>query len=176
MSLPVLSYNPISSSYGVQDYQKDTLAVQFDGGDARYRKNYDNNPLSVNVEWILQDDDVTAFHYFYNTTIAKGASPFSISLILDNEGFESVKAYFEPNSIKLQLLSDTVQSISATLLVEPNEYDIEAGLDLVGGYNEFGAGWQTAFPPVEDDFNTLVNVDIPATFPPPDAWLREGDL
>ncbi len=177
MTLPICTWNPLRASYSFQDAESDAYAVQHNGGAPAYRKGFDENSITMPVVWRLQGSDINAFFAFYVTDTGRGASPFEIDLILDDPfNVTTHKAYFLPDSMQIKWQSDDIMTVSATLEVKPNEYDVEAGLDMVGAYNEFGPGWRTAFLPVEDDFNTLVNVDIPAAFPPPDAWIREGDL
>lgn len=171
MALPILTYSPLQSSYSFRDSESDVVATQMDGGAPFFRQNVEGNTFFASVGWVLSGADISAFFTFFQTTLSNGSLPFQLELLVDGFDFENGgmvltnhKCYFSPNSLKVSWLSENTLGVSAELEVQPNEYDIEQGLDIVGAYNEFGRAWRTLFPPLEDELDQIVNEDWPGVW------------
>ncbi len=160
MALTKFIIPPENSAYSVTD-GKEVVATQLDGGASRYRRDILGATSTVNVSWILGPDEYKYLRSFYRALTLKGAKPFLIDLILDEPTFTEHKSYFIPGSMQLTAQKGLTYWISAQLEVAPAEIDYEAEADFAVIYSNFGANWETTFPPFDDELNTLINIEIP---------------
>lgn len=160
MNLSKFVLPPDNSSYSAAD-GKETVATQLDGGAARYRRDILGATSTVNCSWILGPDEYKYLRSFYRALTLKGSKPFLIDLILDEPTLTEHKAYFIPGSVQLTGQKGLTYWVTAQLEVYPAEIDYDAEAAFAALYGEYGASWQTAFPAFEDQFNVLINVDIP---------------
>jgi hypothetical protein len=161
MALPILTWPLLQAAYSFQDAPRDTTAVQLDGVMPGYRANVAGASASVSVTWALKGTDRDDFFGFYQVVLADGSLPFQISLILDDDEPTDHMAYFVPDSLNVVQVSVDEVSVTATLDVAPIPYDMAYGQAYVMFYNEWGTAWESILPPLEDSFNTLMNVSFP---------------
>lgn len=159
MALNKLKLTPDNSSYSVTD-GKEVVATQLDGGAARYRRDILGATSAVAVSWILGTQDYKYLRAFYKALASSGATPFLIDLILDKPELTEHKAYFVPGSVQLTAQKGLTYWVSAQLEVYPIEMT-EDDTAFAALYGELGENWETLFPPIEDEFNTLINISIP---------------
>lgn len=145
---------PDSSSYSVTD-GNEVVSIQLDGGAARYRRDIVGATSTVDVSWVLGHGSYKYLRSFYKGILGKGATPFLIDLILDEEFLTEHKVYFVPNSLKLDRTEANIFWVSAQLEVYPNE-DTDNG-DFAYLYAALGSKWDV----YEDNLNTIVNTDWP---------------
>ena len=145
---------PDNSSYSVAD-GKEVIAVQLDGGAARYRRDIIGATSTVNVSWILGREQYLYLRSFYRGITGKGATPFLIDLILDDFELTEHKAYFIPGTMQLTGQKGLTHWVSAQLEVYPNE-DKDNG-DFASIYEEFGENW----PLWLEKLQVIVNNDWP---------------
>lgn len=155
---------PDNSSYSVRD-GKEVVSVALDGGAGRYRRDILGASSAVSVQWICDREEYHYLRSFYRALLGKGAKPFLIDLILDDPLPMEHKAYFVPGSMALTAQRGLAYYVSAELEVEPTDMDEEAELNFATMFSNFGPDWETVFPPIEDEFNTIVNTDLPAVLP-----------
>lgn len=160
MALSKFILPPDNSQYSVAD-GKEVVATQLDGGAARYRRDILGATSTVNVAWILGTNDYKYMRSFYRALTLKGAKPFLIDLILDEPTLTEHKAYFVPGSFQLTGQKGLTYWVSAQLEVYPAEidYDYEAGFAAL--YSEFGENWQSQFAVIENQFNNIINFEMP---------------
>lgn len=152
---------PNNSSYSVTD-GKEVVSVALDGGAGRYRRDIIGASSAVSVQWVCDRGEYEYLRAFYRSLLGKGALPFLIDLILDDPLPVEHKAYFVPGSMVLTGQRGLSYYVSAQLEVEPAEVDDVAEADFAAIYSIFGSNWQTVFPPLEDDFNEIINIQLPA--------------
>lgn len=161
MGLTKLTLAPDSSSYSVTD-GKEVVSVALDGGAGRYRRDILDASSSVSVVWICDREEYHYLRAFYRALLGKGSKPFLIDLILDDPLPAEHKAYFVPGSMVLTGQKGLSYYVSAQLEVEPAEIDTEAETMFAALFSEFGGTWQTDFPPIESEFDWLINTKLPA--------------
>lgn len=160
MALNKLSLKPDNSAYSVVD-GKSVIATQLDGGAMRYRRNIVGATSKVSCTWIIGPQDYKYLRAFYRSIVANGALPFMVDLLLDEPALVEHKAYFVPDTMTLNSQKGLQYNVSATLEVFPNEYDSEADSIFAVMYGEFGPNYESIFPPLESEFDELINVSIP---------------
>lgn len=160
MALTKLALAPDNSSYSVTD-GKEVVSVALDGGAGRYRHDILGASSFVSVQWVCDRTEYRYLRTFYSALVDKGATPFLIDLILDDPLPVEHKAYFVPGSMTLTGQKGLSYYVSAQLEVEPvgvSEDDISFAL-LFG---ELGSNWESEFPVLENEFDNIINVQIPA--------------
>lgn len=163
MSLTKFVYIPDSSGYSVQDAAADVIAIQLDGGASRYRRDRIGSNSTVSVRWTFDPDEYRYFRAFYRFLTEKGAQPFLIDLVLDTQFPQEHVAHFVPGSVRLQEQRGHAYFVTAELEVEPTVFEDEEQESAYAAlYSAFGSDYATAFPPFEDQLNTLMNIEIPA--------------
>jgi hypothetical protein len=160
MALFKFAIPPDNSAYTVVD-GKEVISTQLDGGAGRYRRDVLGATSTVNVVWIVGQEEYKYIRSFYRALTMKGATPFLIDLILDEPTLTEHKAYFLPGTMQLTGQKGLTYWLSAQLEVYPAEIDYEAEKAFAALYSDLGANWQTIFPPIEDEFNTVVNIELP---------------
>lgn len=138
MTIQKFTVPPDNSSYGVSD-GKEVFAVQLDGGASRYRRAVIGATSTVDVSWILGPDEYKYVRSFYRGITGKGAIPFLIDLILDENFLTEHKAFFIPGSFKLTGQKGLTYWLSAQLEVYPNEDEDNGNFAYV--YGELGQSW-----------------------------------
>ena len=148
---------PDNSSYSVTD-GKEVIAVQLDGGAARYRRDILNSTRKVSVQWVTDREGYQYIRSFYRSVTVSGSIPFEIDLVLDMPTLTTHQAHFVPGSMILQSQRGLSYIVGAELEVYPND---ESGseIDYVDLFNEF-KGWNK-FAKFEDRLDILMNVDWP---------------
>lgn len=155
MPLPKLALRPDSSGYSVQDGE-DVIAVELDGGAARYIRDKWGSTSQVAATWTLVPIEHQYLRAFYNTTIQKGTLPFLCDLILDDPEPVEVVCRIVPKSMNLGGQQGWAYTSSCQLEVEPIMPDEELDNALTELYPLYG-----------DDFSALnllailVNEDLP---------------
>jgi len=160
MALTKFIYPPENSAYSVTD-GKEVVATQLDGGASRYRRDILGATSTVNVSWILGPNEYKYVRSFFRALTLKGSKPFLIDLILDEPTLTEHKVYFIPGSMQLTAQKGLTYWVSSQLEVVPAEIDYDAEAAFAALFAEYGETWETEFPIFEDQFNILVNVDLP---------------
>lgn len=160
MALFKFAIPPDNSSYTVAD-GKEVVSTQLDGGAARYRRDILGATSTVGVVWIVGPDEYKYIRSFYRALTLKGATPFLIDLILDEPTLTEHKVYFIPGSMQLTGQKGLTYWVSAQFEVYPAEIDYEAEKAFAALYSDLGANWQSLFPPIENDLNQVVNIELP---------------
>lgn len=160
MNLTKFILPPDNSSYGVTS-GKEVVATMLDGGAARYRRDILGATSTVDCVWIIGPTEYKYARSFYRALTTSGSKPFLIDLILDEPELTEHKAYFVPGSFKLTGQKGLMYWISAQLEVYPAEINVSAEIDFAAMYSNFGPNYANIFPPLEDAFNTSINVNIP---------------
>lgn len=160
MALTKLILPPDNSSYSVTD-GREVLAVQLAGGASRYRRDILGATSKVSASWLLGPEPYRYLRAFYKAVTVSGSKPFLMDLILDEPTLTEHKVYFIPESLTLTGQKGLSYSVSAQLEVYPAEMDLDAANLFASLYSELGPAWQTEFPTLEDQLNTLINIDIP---------------
>lgn len=162
MALLKFAYIPDASGYTVEDAAADVIAIQLDGGASRYRRDRIGSYSMVNVRWTLDPDEYRYFRSFYRFALEKGAKPFLVDLVLDTQFPQEHEAHFVPGSVRLQEQKGHAYFVTAQLEVKPTVFEDEAAeLYNVVLYSLLGPEYETLFPPIEDDLNTIVNIQLP---------------
>lgn len=160
MALTKLNLPPDQSAYSVTDGNEVT-STKLDGGASRFRKDVLGATSTVIVQWSIGPENYKYLRSFYRALTLKGARPFSIDLYLDESFLTEHKAYFIPGSMRLQSQQGLKFVVAAQLEVYPAEINEEAELYFAVLYGELGSDWETEFSVIEDDFNTIINVNFP---------------
>ena len=156
MPLPKLQIRPDTSGYSVQDGE-DVIAIELDGGAARYIRDKWGSTSKVAVSWTLLPVQYSYLRAFYNTTIQKGALPFLCDLILDDPQPVEHVCRIVPGTMSLGSQQGYAYISSCTFEVEPILADTETDETLVMLYEEYGDG----YPDVLNLLAELVNEDLP---------------
>jgi len=154
MALVKFVIPPDSSSYAVSD-GVEVASIKLDGGSSRYRKDILGATSTVDVSWVMGEVEYKYLRSFFRGITGKGATPFLIDLILDEDFLTEHKVYFIPNSMQLSAQSGRTFWVSAQLEVTPNE-DTDNG-DFAYLYNELG---KDIFV-IEDILQVIVNEEWP---------------
>lgn len=160
MALTKFIYPPESSSYAVKD-GVDVVSVQLQGGAGRYRKDVLGSSSTVDCSWIFDTYRYKYFRAFYRSVTEKGATPFSIDLLLDEPTLTEHKAYFIPGSVSLNQTSGGVFFVSCQLEVTPIAADEAADIEYVTLLNSIHPVNPSQFPYLEDIVNTIINTNLP---------------
>lgn len=162
--MPLLKFPfvPDSSGYSVEDAAADVIAVKLDGGASRYRRDRIGSNSKVSVRWTFDPEEYRYFRAFYRLLTDKGAKPFLVDLVLDTEFPEEHTAHFVPGTVRLQEQKGHGYFVTAELEVEPTVYEDEAQeIQKALLFTLFGKDYASAFPPIEDQLNTVVNIELP---------------
>lgn len=151
---------PDSSSYSVQDGME-VSSTKLDGGAARYRRDILGATSKVEATWILDPGEFRYIRAFYRSMTVSGSAPFMIDLIVDRPELTEHKAYFVPGGLQLTQQKGLTYYVSATLEVYPLDNDTSADTDYVNWFNEIGSNFGSVFPGLENQFDIVVNVEIP---------------
>lgn len=162
MALTKFVYIPDASGYVVEDAAADVIAIKLDGGASRYRRDRIGSNSKVSVRWTFDPDEYRYFRAFYRFLTEKGAKPFRIDLVLDTQFPEEHVAHFVPGTVRLQEQRGHMYSVTAELEVKPTAFENEEDeLNLAALYSALGPNYATTFPPLENTFDQLINVQIP---------------
>lgn len=160
MSLTRLNLRPQSASYSMTD-NREVVSVQLDGGAARYRRDILNATSIVNVQWVLTEVEYKYIRIFYKEIIKSGSLPFEIELIINDSEVELHKAYIIPGSFGLKRQTGLSYTVGARLEAYPIAKNSDDDLQFALLFSEFGPDYETVFPPLEDQLNTIINTDLP---------------
>jgi hypothetical protein len=159
MALTKLVITPLQAGYSAKQGQE-TLVVALDGGASRFRRDIDGAVYRVPVTWLTNGSGYRYLDCFYRGITQNGALPFLIDLIIH----EGQKVEHQANflSFKLAGKDGNFFMVEAELEVIPIPI-IDADLDYVAMYNEFGGSFEQ--DTLLDDLDTLVNVTLPGDLP-----------
>lgn len=160
MNLSKFVLPPDNSSYSAVD-GKETVATQLDGGAARYRRDILGATSTVNCSWILGPDEYKYLRSFYRALTLKGSKPFLIDLILDEPTLTEHKVYFIPGSVQLTGQKGLTYWVTAQLEVYPAEIDYTYEAGFAALYGDLGENWASIFPVIENEFDAVVNWEMP---------------
>lgn len=152
MALTKFVLPPESAGYSVED-PAEVIAIQLDGGAARYRRDKTGSTSKVMVKWSFDRQEYRYFRGFYLSLLGRGAQPFLIDLVLDYAEPVEHTAYFVPGSVRLQEQKGHYYGVTAELEAYPNELDSELEKNLVFMYNTLGPNWSL----FEDKLDHIVN-------------------
>lgn len=160
-----LTLPPDQSSYAVTDGDE-VISVTLSGGAPRVRRDVEGATASVNVQWTVGTEEYHYLKSFYRFLAEKGSEPFLIDLYLDREILTEHESYFKAGSMKLLSQRGHTYVVGASLDAKPTtltdaEEDNERIFAILFG--ELGCGWETEFPVLESEFDTIINIDLPAT-------------
>lgn len=145
---------PENSSYTV-NYDSGVISTKLRGGSARYRRDVLGTNAIINANWIFNPQEFKYAKAFYDYIALKGAVPFLIDLIVDDDVLTEHTAHFIPNSFKLTSQKGLAFFVSATLDVKQNNSNEEYIVVVI----EFGS--EQEFLQYEDLLDVIVNVDLP---------------
>jgi len=109
---------PESSGY-VYSLANEVVAVELEGGLTRSRRDVVGASSFVECQWTLNREDYQYFRAFYNFETDRGASPFTIDLLLDQPYLQEFTAKFVADSLRLSEHQGLMYRLSARLEVVP---------------------------------------------------------
>ncbi|MDR2893565.1 MAG: hypothetical protein LBV80_10910 [Deltaproteobacteria bacterium] len=152
-------YRPRQSGYSAADGTAEYLRVQLAGGAARYRRDIEGGNKRVNCGWVLGREGYDYALAFYRSFV-HSMEPFEIDLILGEWGLTPCKAWFVPESFRLEGQRGNAFYLAAELEVTPPYYDSRLDSALVDLAGAFGEGW----PGWAGRLDLAVNRQAPAVF------------
>jgi len=147
---------PDSAGYSVTD-GKEVIAIQLDGGAARYRRDILNANSKVTCQWSFDRDEYQYMRSFYKTATSNGSLPFLIDLALDEPTLTEHQAYFVPGSVMLREQRGHLYVVSAELDVKPIPRDAAYDEGVVMIWSNYAPEPAVFLNALEQ----LVNVDLP---------------
>lgn len=128
---------PNAASYAVE-FGEENIRTQLDGGLGRYRKDIANPSDMVNCSWNLTPQEYKYAMAFWRSQTAKGADPFQIELIVENENLGERLVRIMPNTWKLTGQAGLTYFLSAQLEIMPIIDEDQAAEDAttIEDYNE----------------------------------------
>jgi len=150
---------PDSAAYTVVD-GKEVVAVQLDGGAARYRRDILNANSKVTCQWTFDRDEYQYMRAFYRTATSNGSLPFLIDLALDDPALTEHQAYFVPGSMSLREQRGLMYVVAAELDVKPIPRDQAHDECLVMIWSNYAPEPALFLNQLEQ----LVNVQLPETW------------
>lgn len=147
---------PTEAGYSVRENTGEFLQVTLDGGVPKTRRNIVGAWKAVDCRWIFDVVQLRAFEELYYYFSATGG-PFEIPLVLSGP-LKEYKAVFTPRSKKISNPRGHYYEVTATILVEPNDFD-ESTISKWMLIDEYGS-----LEEAEEVLNLLeklVNVDLP---------------
>ena len=150
---------PDSAAYTVVD-GKEVIAIQLDGGAARYRRDILNANSKVTCQWTFDRDEYQYLRAFYKTSTSNGSLPFLIDLALDDPALTEHQAYFVPGSMSLREQRGHMYVVAAELDVKPIPRDQAYDESLVMIWSGYAPDPSLFLNQLEQ----LVNVQMP------EAW------
>lgn len=157
MALSKLILPPDKEGYSVTD-GTEVIAVQLDGGAARYRRDVLGATSRVPVQWKLNPGNYRYLRAFYRTATNNGATPFLIDLLMDEPTLTEHQAYFVPGSMKLSSVSGLTHTVAAELEVIPDLPDAAYDAALVMIYEEYGPYGSVT---ILDELEAFANITLP---------------
>ena len=127
-----LAIPPDKESYSVEDGES-TLAVQLEGGAARYRADYIGATAKITVKWTLDAQKYDYLRAFYRQT-NDGADSFLADLIFDRSVPTEYECHFIPKTFKLNGHSGATYIVTAQLEVAPNPPDDATDQTLISQF------------------------------------------
>ena len=157
MPLPKLMLDIPEEGYSFQDAES-VLRAKLGAGPSRQRLDMLGAPVEVEIGLILT---ATAFQYwraFYRTTIAEGALPFLIDLLIDGPDLTECEARIIPGTSGLGRRSGDAHFVSMRLEVKMAATDSAFDAALVALFGAYGDD----APAFLNLLAELVNSDFPA--------------
>lgn len=151
-----LALVPSKTGYAVSD-GNEVVRQQLDGGAGRYRRDIIGATVRVNVQWFLSPESYQYLRTFYNGGAHKGATPFTIDLLLDEPTLTEHTAYLVPDSLRLSGVQGLRHEVTAELEVVPIPRDDAYDEVFIAVFNEYGDDSSQVLNILE----VLANVDLP---------------
>jgi hypothetical protein len=107
---------PLTAGYSAKQ-TPGVLAVELDGGSARYRKDILHGSFRVTVSWACNGEQYEYLNAFHRTATVAGALPFDIALRLDDDALETFSAHFVPGTFGLSRTEGERRWVEAELEV-----------------------------------------------------------
>lgn len=111
-----LHFPPAATGYSAQP-RSGVLAVELDGGSARYRTDVLHNPHRVRATWFCNQVQYDYLNAFHRTATTNGALPFDVRLRLDNEAAADYSAHFVPGTFGMTRMEGRLRVVEAELEV-----------------------------------------------------------
>ncbi len=139
-----LLLTPDQDGYTVEDPDS-VVATKVDGGPPRYRRDYFDASLKVEVTWTCTPDEYQYLRAFYNY-VNKGADPFLLDLLINTPTLQTYVCRFKPGTFKLTSVKGYMFKVKVTLDVQPND----GGVDFASIVEDFVQPPYEAPPPPTD--------------------------
>lgn len=153
MSLRRLNLLPDVSGYQVTE-PGGHVYNKLSGGASKVRRDFDNAPLEVDVQWTCDEQEYNYLTTFYRVTANE---PFLTSLLIHSPSLTEHEARFIPQSFKTVAVVGMRYTVKAKLEVVPLTPDLAFDEGLVTTFEAFGQEGSVAFGLL----STLVNVNMP---------------
>jgi hypothetical protein len=101
MTLVKLPLPPEKSSY-VYETAREVVSIKLDGGKSRKRKDLLNSASTVRCSWFLQPVEYQYFMAFYQSVTSRGATDFTIDLLLEQPYLEETTVCFISDSLSVK--------------------------------------------------------------------------
>lgn len=131
--------------------------TKLSGGASKIRRDFDNAPVEVDVQWTCDEQEYNYITTFHRLTTN---DPFNISLIIHSPSFTDHEARFIPGSFKTSNIQGQKYVVKAKLEVVPVTPDLDFDEGLVTTFEAFGQEGPAAYA----FLSQLVNVDMPENF------------
>lgn len=160
MALSKCALSPDSAGYSVSNAEN-VISTKLDGGASKYRAGILDGASKVSVKWICNSFQYQYIQVFYVSMLKNGSLPFLIDLILNSSFPIEHEAYFIPGSLSLSEHQGEYYGVVAQLEVVPKPID-DFVISQMCLYGELGDNYAIKFPILEDEFDNIINVQIPA--------------
>jgi hypothetical protein len=112
-----MSISPEQSDYSFTD-DGGVVAIEVEGGHARYRRDILNGHIRCKVSWKVDPDGYAYLRAFYRSHL-NGGTPFTIDLILLSSELTTHTAWFLPGTFSLTSKEGNSYTVAAELEVVP---------------------------------------------------------
>jgi hypothetical protein len=109
---------PNVDGYGHQQ-NAESLSAELDGGAPKVRRDIIGAAFLLDLSWVLDREGYTYARAFYRTATDHGSLPFTIDLIIEEDGLVEYEARFVPGSWKLSGQRGLSYSVTAQVWVSP---------------------------------------------------------
>lgn len=156
MSLRRLNLTPDVQGYQITE-PGGHVYNKLSGGASRIRRDFDNAPVEIDVQWTCDEQE-----YNYITTFHRVTSndPFNMLLLVHSPEFTDHEVRFVPKSFKTTGVQGQRYIVRAKLEVVPLTPDLAFDEGLVTSFEAFGQESSAAYSLL----SKLVNVDMPENF------------
>jgi hypothetical protein len=153
--MATLQLTPSAAGYAYEP-GSEIVEVKLDGGRAYRRKTKEKSTAIVNATWVLDPTQYSYFWAFYRQSTTRGASTFTLTLSLEDQGTVDVTAAFIGGRPTLDSKDGDAYTVSSQLEITLPTANTDADTALINLFGIYGletGAWINRF-------EQLMNFDV----------------